>query len=61
MPKSLGRRCSRLIATLGYLEDQTNDLKDLEEARMEESHEWLAERMNFQKRADSESGTSPKI
>ena len=38
-----------------------DDLKDLEEARIEGSCEWFAERENFQKWADSESVTLPKI
>jgi hypothetical protein len=55
------KEMQQIDSYLGLPGRPDDDLKDLEEARIEGSCEWLAERENFQKWADSESGTSPKI
>jgi WD40 repeat protein len=55
------KELQQIDSYLGLPGRPDDDLKDLEEARIEGSCEWLAERENFQKWADSESGTSPKI
>lgn len=55
------REMQQIDSYLGLPGRPDDDLKDLEEARIEGSCEWFAERENFQKWADSESVTLPKI